>query len=336
MKNTFLLFGLIAFLGSCTDNNYNDGVVPPVVSTAEFKLFTSSNTSGAVSVTDLMASAPMPRSLMISSVDSEGIMYDGLADEMIVASRSNNRLELYRGFKTLAASATTFPLTFSGSADFTNARETTTSGNFVLVAQDQAASNMNTNRIFVYQKSATGFTLVNTYTIPFKLWGIQMVGSTLYAVVDLASDLCVFDNFLANASGTIMPTKRVTIQGLVRTHGIAYSAEDNRMVLSDVGSAASDTDGGLVILNNFASLLASTPNNGTIALASQNRIYGAATLMGNPVDCAYDYITKDIFVAERLNGGGRVLSFSGNSSGDIAPKTSRLEAGVTSVFVLRK
>ncbi len=147
----------------------------------------------------------------------------------------------------------------------------------------------------------------------------------------------VFNNFFANSNGAITPTKRVTIEGLVRSHGITFSTVDNRMVLTDVGLASSDADGGVIIINNFSSVLAATSNLGTIALSSQIRLYGPNSTLGNPVDVSYDDVTEQIFVAERLNGGGKLLTFSlPTANGDATPTISRTELGISSVFLIRK
>lgn len=334
MKNLFISCAVLALsLSSCSNDN-NDSMSNP-----ELTIVTSSNTSGKVTYIDLLKPSAMVSSFTISSLDAEGISYDSSTDNMIVASRTNNRLESYSGVKSAAASgATSLTLSFSGSnLDFTNARETAVSGDKVIVVQDQLASNNLVNKLLVYQKTAMGFTLLNSYTTGFKLWGIHIEGNDLYAVVDLTSDIVQFKNFMSNASGPITATKRVTIEGLVRTHGITYSAMDNLMILTDVGSATSDTDGGLVYINNFNSVFAATANMGTIAMSSQVRIYGPNSQLGNPVDVGYDSVTNITYVAERLNGGGKVLSFSkATMSGDATPLTVRTESGVTSIFVIRK
>lgn len=225
----------------------------------------------------------------------------------------------------------------SVTGEFNNARETAVSGDKVVVTQDQLVSNGLINKLFVYQKTTVGFTLLNTYTTNFKLWGIHMDGNDLYAVADLTGDIVQFKNFMNNASGSITPTKRVTIEGLIRTHGITYSASDDVMILTDVASAASATDGGLIVIKDFSSIFASTASAGTIALTNQVRVYGPNSLLGNPVDVAYDNVTKNIYVAERLNAGGQVLTFSYPIvSGDSTPVNARAELGVTSIFVLRK
>lgn len=319
-------------LSSCS--NDNDSMKNP-----ELTLVTSSNTSGKVSYVNLLEPSAMVNSFTISSLDAEGISYDPETDNIIVASRTNNRLEAYSGVKAAAVSgATSLTLAFNGSnLDFTNARETAVSGDKVIVAQDQLASNGLVNKLFVYQKTSTGFTLLKTYTTDFKLWGIHMEGDDLFAVVDLTADIVVFEDFMSNASGNITASKRVSIEGLVRTHGITYSAKDKLMVLTDVGLAASDSDGGLVFIKDFMSVFASTANMGTIAMNKQIRIYGPNSQLGNPVDVAYDHVTNTTYVAERLNGGGKVLSFAkATTSVDATPLTVRTEAGVTSIFIIRK
>jgi hypothetical protein len=237
----------------------------------------------------------------------------------------------------LAMNTPSLSLTDISTSDFTNAREIAVSGDKVVVTQDQSAANNNTNKLIVYQKTASGFMLLNSYTVNFKTWGIHLEGDTLYAVADLTGDLLSFENFFDNADGAILPTKRVTVEGLVRTHGITYSKRSNTMVLTDVGLAASDSDGGVIVLKGFTELFASTPNMGTIAMNKQIRIYGSNTFLGNPVDVAYDHFTKTIFVAERLNGGGKLLTFKlPNSNVNAMPASSRPEPGVSSVYLFRE
>lgn len=318
-------------LMSCSDDDNNQTV-------SEVKLFTSSNTSGMISVTDLIPTTPTVQNFMINSTDSDGIYYQSSSDQIIQASRTNNRLEAYGNVKNaLENNSSSLTLSFSSTADFNNAREIAFAGNTVIVAQDQAPSNGDQNKLFVYEKSSGAFTLQKTFDVDFKLWGIHFDGSTLYAIADLTGDLIVFNNFLANNSGAITPSKRVTIEGLIRTHGITYSSIENVMVLTDVGLAASDSDGGVIVIKNFSSVLSSVANNGTISTANQIRIYGPNSLLGNPVDVAYDNVTKMICVAERANGGGRVLTYPvPAASGDFAPTMNRLEPGCSAVFLLRR
>jgi len=326
------LLSLIAV--SCTDDDSMSSQSNP-----ELKLVTSSNTTGKISFVDLLSTNSSIFSFSVNGTDNDGIYYNSFSDEVILASRTNNRLETYSGLKNGVETNTDNLMlsNFSSNMDFTNAREIAISGDKIIVTQDQATINNDTNKFLVYQKTTSGYNLINEYTLDFKIWGIHAEGTTLYAVADLTSDILVFENFFSLASGTIMPTKRVTIEGLTRTHGITYSANDDVMILTDVASAADATDGGLIVINNFTTVLNSTSNMGTIAMSNQKRIYGASSTLGNPVDVAYDYVTNVIYVAERANGGGKVLTFNiPTASGDVAPVDSRAEAGVAAVYLLRK
>lgn len=335
MKKMLALGTLLSIvLVSCSDDDSMSSQSNP-----ELKLVTSSNTSGKISFVDLLSTNPSAVSFTVNGADSDGIYYNSLSDEIILASRTNNRLENYSGLKNgVETNMDNLMLAnFSSNMDFTNAREIAVYGDKVIVTQDQAASNSDTNKFFVYQKTSTGFNLLNEYSLDFKVWGIHVEGTTLYAVADLTSDILVFNNIFTQASGIVTPSKRVSIEGLTRTHGITYSTNDDVMILTDVASAADATDGGLIVINNFTSVLNSTSNMGTIAISNQKRIYGENSTLGNPVDVAYDYVTNIIYVAERANGGGKVLSFNTpTTSGDVAPINSRTEAGVAAVYLVRK
>ncbi|MEO5777727.1 MAG: hypothetical protein ABIQ27_12545 [Flavobacterium sp.] len=337
MKKTILTSFLLSFVMiSCSTDNNSSANNEARSAKKDFKLFTTSNTTGKVSVTDLNTSTTS--SFTVASTDADGAYYFDDSDEFILASRTNNKIELYYDVsESVATNAASLNLGTASTSDFNNPREIAVAGDKIVVTQDQNAANGNTNKLLVYERTATGISLLNSYTVNFKIWGIHLEGSTLYAVADLTSDLVIFDNFFANTDGAITASKRVTIEGLVRTHGITYSNRSNTMVLTDVGSATSDSDGGLIIIKGFTDVLANTPNMGTIAMNKQIRIYGAATSLGNPVDVAYDNFTKTIFVAERLNGGGKLLTFDlPKTNGNYAPTSSRAELGVSSVYLLRE
>lgn len=345
MKKLFLPLALVVVLStSCSDDDSSMTTPDPIpvdqtpTPAQELKLITTSNTSGKISFTDLLATSPTAKSFTISSTDADGVYYDNSKDQVVLASRTNNRVEAYNSLRNaIIGGATSLDLSFSSSSDFTNAREIAVSGDKVVVAQDQNAGNGNISKFYVYQRNISGFTLLNTYTVDIKLWGIHLEGTTMYAIADNTSDLVVYNNFFANATGSISASKRVTIEGLTRTHGITYSPQDDVMVLSDVASAASATDGGLVIINNFTAVLNMTNNLGTIAMNNQIRVYGPNSMLGNPVDVAYDHVTNSIYVAERLNSGGLVLKFAFPSmSGDATPQMNRAETGVTAVYLHRR
>lgn len=337
MKRIILSISALAFLLTSCSNDEGTPMEP--MATSELKLVTTSNTTGKVSYSNLLESPTVANSLTVNGLDADGAYFNSETDEFMLASRTNNTLQLYKGLNSSVSNNTDALLlqASTGNTDFNNPREIAVSGDKVIVTQDQNAANGNTNKLIVYQKTSSGFTLLNSYTVNFKTWGIHIEGTTLYAVADLASDLLVFENFFSNPNGSILPTKRVTIEGLVRTHGITFSAADNRMILTDVGSATSDSDGGIIVINDFSSKIAATPNMGTITMANQVRVYGPNSSLGNPVDVAYDNVTNNIFIAERLNAGGKVLTFAlPMTTSDATPLNSRTEAGVSSVYLIRK
>lgn len=331
MKNLFLSVSIVSVLFmSCDDNDTNSKI-------DDLMLVTTSNTTSNASFTNLSDTNPVSNNLTLAGTDFDGAYFNNDTDKFIVASRTNNRLETYGGVKdALNDGPTTLSLEFFSASDFNNPREIAVTEDKVIVTQDQNLANGNVSKILVYQKTETAFTLLNTYTVDFKVWGIHIEGQNLYAVVDLTSDIVVFNNIFSNANGAITPSKRVTIEGLVRTHGITYSSRDNVMVLTDVGNAALDTDGAIIVINSFTDVLTATANNGTISMSNQIKISGSNTHLGNPVDVAYDNVSGNIYVAERLFSGGQVLTFDKPTvSGNQAPAVSRTEAGVSSVFIYR-
>jgi len=337
MKRIILSISAVTFLlASCSNE---EGTIMEPMTSPELKLVTTSNTTGKVSYLNLLEPSAIVKALTVNSLDADGAYFNSETDELMLASRTNNTLQLYKGLNTSVKNNSDALLLQSstGNTDFNNPREIAVSGDKVIVTQDQNTANANTNKFIVYQKTNAGFTLLNTYTLNFKVWGIHIEGTTLYAVADLSSDLLVFENFFSNPNGSILPTKRVTIEGLVRTHGITFSATDNRMILTDVGSAASATDGGIIVINDFSSKIVATANLGTITMSNQVRIYGPNSTLGNPVDVAYDSVTDKIYIAERLNAGGNVLTFSlPTTTSDATPLNTRAEAGVSSVYLIRK
>lgn len=315
---------------SCNDNDESS-------SSDDLMLVTTSNTSGKVSFTNLSETNPVSDNFTLTGTDFDGAYFNNDTDKLIVASRTNNRLETYGGVNdALNGGNTTLSLEFLSTSDFDNPREIAVTGDKVIVTQDQSIGNGGVNKILVYQKTETAFVLLNEYTVDFKVWGIHIEGQNLYAVADLTSDVVIFNNFFTNVNGPINASKRVTIEGLVRTHGLTYSSRDNVMVLTDIGNATLDTDGGIVVINSFTDVLAATDNLGTIALSNQIKISGSNTHLGNPVDVAYDNVSGNIYVAERLFNGGEVLTFSKpTTSGNQVPTAFRTEAGVSSVYIYR-
>jgi hypothetical protein len=303
----------------------------PVATTSILKtVFTSSNTSKKVGVVDLNSDKSLSEIQFVTrGTDADGVHYDATTDMMIQLNRSSNRLDVY-GSVTKNARAGIPPVyMYSSASDFDNGREITVIGDRVIVAQDAATTNNNQNKLVVYKWSSNALELKSTYNVAINLWGIHADLNTLYAVVDNADGLAVFENFFQNANGNITPTRTIKFDGIVRTHGLAYDFNKDIMIMTDIGDAASATDGGIVVVNDFKTKSA----DNIIALSEQIIIKGDNTQLGNPVDVSFDETGKNIFVAERANG--KVLVFNTpTTNGNFAPYTSIASPGVSAIYLL--
>jgi len=289
-------------------------------------LFVTNNDNGNISRYSVTGDSLV--TLMTTTTAAEGIYYDAAADVVFQASRSALQLEAFADVSTLM-DGDAVAASYTGGADLESPRELAVSGSSFVVADNGA------NKFFVYENTGSGFTLTSTVEIPFPVWGITFKGDDLYAVVDTTGDLAVYYDFLSNAiNGVLNPSKRVTIEGIVRTHGITYDGTDDVMVLTDIGDATDvNTDGGFQVTQDFAAKLAAVDNGGTLALSDQTRVAGSMTEMGNPIDVAYDHKTKTVFVAEV--GNGKILAFSDalNASGNVSPAISNDLAEASSIYL---
>ena len=312
----------IYFSSNETDDNAGKATVNQLT-----RLYATNNANGDINVYDGMGATTK----IVTSISeaSEGIFYSAINDVVIQASRSNLRLEYYGGFFNFNNGSTISPH-FTSATDLVSPREIAVSGNSVVVSDNGE------NKFYIYHIEGTSFKLVSTLITNCNLWGITFKGDDLLAVVDKSSDLAVYKNFLKNnkTDGVIAPDKQITIEGIVRTHGIDYSEADDVLVMSDIGDASNaNTDGGFQIIENFSTTLEATSHGSSIALSDQIRIAGPSTLMGNPIDIAYDNDTKTVFVAEV--GNGKILGFTDvlNASGDVAPAVANDLMSASSIYL---
>jgi hypothetical protein len=330
LKSIFLSIMVVVVFASCSSDD--DGTQTDPTPDGKAELYATSNTNGNITRYDVKDRDNVSSSTFLTlSLDSEGIFYDAERDEVTKASRSLFQLNTYANIST-ATPGELIDAVFAGSADLQSPRDIAVNGNFYVVA-DNAEAN---GRFFVYNRTSNGFTLRNVITVDFEVWGITFVGNDLYAVVDNTSDLTVFTNFLSNTSTmTLEASKRITIEGIVRTHGIAY--DGGTMILTDIGAATgagADTDGAIHVITNFQSKFNAVADGGTMAVAgNQIRIEGSSTLLGNPVAAEFDAETNTIFIAERANGGGRILAFTNfESGGNIEPSMNAMLSGASSIY----
>jgi hypothetical protein len=179
--------------------------------------------------------------------------------------------------------------------------------------------------IYVYTKASTLTGTINAFK-KLKLngqpWGIHLDNNRLFVAVDLdRKEVQLFENVSELAVGNISPTKKITINGAIRLHGISYSADRDILLLTDIGEASAsgfDTDGAIHIIKNATTEF--TANGKLVTPAAT--IKGLNTNLGNPVDIAWDdRTTKDlIYVAEKA--GRKILTFKFADSGNAKPFAS--------------
>jgi hypothetical protein len=176
--------------------------------------------------------------------------------------------------------------------------------------------------IYVYTKAST---LTGTVAAFKKLklngqpWGIHLDNNRLFVVIDLArTEIQLFEEVSELAVGNISPSKKITITGASRLHGITYSADRDVLLLTDIAEATSsgfDADGAIYIIKNADAQFTA----GGKAVIPSGTIKGLNTGLGNPVDIAWDdRATKDlIYVAEKA--GRKILTFKFADIGNVKP-----------------
>lgn len=294
------------------------------------QFFVSTNTGGVVGVFNTLDNgSAFFSSFAASGTDADGIAFDEENDVLYQLDRTNNVVVAYGAVNATLDAGGTPSVVATSSSDFTNGRELTLVGNKLIVAQDAADSNGQTNAFYVYDVTANAITLANTYTSSINLWGIHAQDNTLYAIEDNSNNLAVFEDFFANADGAITATSSISVEGIVRTHGVTFDAENDIFVLTDVGSGAVADDGAIVIVGSFTAASA----DGNISTSEQVRIEGSLTTLGNPVDVALNGDNSVVYVAERANNGGRVLGFNlPSDGGNIVPDYDRAFAGASGIY----
>ena len=313
--------------GACSGTIIVDN--PDFVNNTTAQIFASSNTTGQVSVLGITEDNMIQTaSFAGAGMDADGIYYDKMADRLYQLNRSGNVINAYDNVLATLSGNGLPMVSGTSSSDFMNGREIAVSGNKLVVAQDANDANGG-NKFHIYTINGRTITFDKTLVSTINLWGIHAFGETLYAIEDNSNRLVVYENFFA-MTGTATPTSTVTIEGIVRTHGITYWPNTDMMLLTDVGAASSGEDGAFTVIKGFAAAAA----DGVVSLGEQLRIAGPSTFLGNPVDIAIDINKMMIYVAERKHAGGRILGFAmPTTSGDIAPTYNLEVSGASAVYL---
>ncbi len=298
---------------------------------ADYQVFVSSNTSGKVGVFNFNdADMSVSTTFDAKGNDADGIYYDKATDVVFQLDRTNNVIRAFSKVRENLDINLKPVLSATSISNFTNGREIAVNGDQMVVVQDADASNGNVDKLLVYKISPTAITFVKEYVTNLALWGIHLDGSTLYAVQDLSDKVLKYDNFLSLPAGAITPSQTIVIESMVRTHGITYYHKKDMMILTDVAAASSATDGSFTVIKNFTK----KAEDNLITTAEQIIIEGPNSLLGNPVDIAYDDRSQNIYVAERAKDGGRVLGYAmPTQSGDNPPIYNEVFAGASAIYL---
>jgi len=287
--------------------------------------YVSSNTSMSIGAFSILNDNSLAMSMFESEAeDADGIYYDQGMDVLYQLNRTDNVINAYSNVSTNPT------LTATSTSDFINGREITVANGKLVVAQDATAANDNQNAFVIYDISPTSITLDKVLTTGFNLWGIHADGGTLYAVIDNSNQIAVYDDFFDQPAGNINAPLVASVDGIVRTHGLTYDTARDIMIMTDIGDAASATDGALVVIKKFSA--AAIDSN--ISIDEQIRVQGPNSQLGNPVDVAYDRELNRIFVAERANGGGKILGFKfPGVTSSIVPLYSKSFPGASAIHL---
>ena len=312
LTSALLLAGVTLLSASCQEDYLNDVLKgdpkddqDPGQEVTDARVFASTNTGSNFTIFDVSDVSDVDRiTATTNSTDADGIYYDDDKDLVYQLSRTESVINAYTDIMDLEGDATVTPA-FSSSSDFTNGREITVSGNKLVAVEDVDSM----NQFIVYTIEHGALTLDRIYNVHIDLWGIKLVDGTLYAVEDGSNRLAVFYDFGSKPAGNLAADQKVAFEGLVRTHGLAYDSQNDIMVLTDIADAMDDADGGFHVIDHFSRKLQEAGDGGIIARDDQIRVAGDKTYLGNPVDIDFSVDEKKVYVAERANGGGRLLIF---------------------------
>lgn len=337
IKYLFPILALALTVISCSnDDTGGGGDTPPTPVLAN--LYATSNTSNAIYSYDFTPNGIALRPFNISSNDNEGIFYDEAANELTILSREQKVINMFQNIDQTPANGT-LNLLASSDVVLDSPRDLAVKDNFYIVsdnADTDGDPNTEEGRFFVFTKDTMAFTLRNIVTVNYAVWGIQLIGNDLYTVVDKTADIAVLKNFISTYTTdvTATPDKQITIEGITRTHGI--TEDGGFVILTDIGDAANENDGGFHFISGFVSKFDATPDGGTLSVSgNQVRVSGTLTGLGNPVAVEYDSPSQTVFIAERANDGGKILFFNEiGAGGNLVPNLSSPFPGASSLYFI--
>lgn len=338
MKSLFPILVLALTVVACSNDDDGAGGGNPLPTPILANLYATSNTSNNIYSFDFTPNGIVSRPMSNSSNNNEGIFYDEATDELTVLSREQKVINTFQNVDQTPANGT-LNLLASSDVVLDSPRDLAVKDNFYIVSDNADADgdpNTEDGRFLIFTKDTMAFTLRNIVTVNYAVWGIQLIGDDLYTVVDKTSDVAVLKNFISTYTTdvTATPDKRISIEGITRTHGI--TEDGGFVILTDIGDASNTSDGGFHFISGFVNKFNATPNGGTLAFSgNQVRVSGALTGLGNPVAVEFDSPSQTVFIAERANDGGKVLFFNEiGAGGNLVPNLSAPFGGASSLYFI--
>ncbi|MBC8170085.1 MAG: fasciclin domain-containing protein [Anaerolineae bacterium] len=166
---------------------------------------------------------------------------------------------------------------------------------YILVANN-GAKNVTAFALDAEGDAAPAFVISDFGGVDTGVWDMDYNAETdqLY-VAGTTGIVFVYDGFSMGMGATltkqIIPTNTNGDKISVNLHGIEYDAATDTLLLTDVGAADNNTDGQIFTISG-----ASTAND---LAAVTLQIAGDQTMLGNPVDLAFD--GTNLYVAEKAN-----------------------------------
>ena len=237
-------------------------------------------------------------------------------------AHSERVIKIFNNASSLQGTPT--PLTTFADSAMTSGRE---------IALDEArqilyvANNVDsTILVYNFPLGRSGLTSAfKTLKLSGQPWGIHFDkdNNRLFVLLDLgAKTIEVYDNPANLDSGKVVPDRSFKIAGSTRLHGITYSSKTDMLIVTEIAAAAAPagadfaSDGGIYIFEKAKDII----DGSQMEVTPTRTIKGANTLLGNPVDVAFDDRAgkKLIYIAEKANK--KILVFNVMDSGNVAPK----------------
>ena len=332
----FLLVMILSFCAfSCSDDGLNGDV--RISDTAY--LFATTN-SGEIRRFNINNGKKF--TFKTASTNATGIFYSENGDEVSIVSKSSRQLQTYSNLEQFAEQQNVAiqPSIF-GPSNLQNPVDLAQKDDFYVISDNtDADGNPATidSRFYIYQRNENAYILRNVLNTNLKVGSIIFIGDDLYVAVQNTDKIARYSNFLASGLSNPwgFPSKTISVDGVTAISALEF--KDKTMFIGDRGTIESDSDGAIQIVRKFLEQFNAIENMGKIAFGDQKRLSGNNTLLGNPVDIEYNPDYNTIFVAESLNGGGRIVAFNNADAleGNLAPDLKYAVPGVTSLFFFTK